>query len=70
MHASSFAKIDAFVQSSAVLRSLHRFLYNRYYIDDLYDWLTKYVFLGIAYLAQLFDAYVVDGTVNGTGMVD
>ena len=59
-----FAKIDAFVQSSVVLRSIHRFLYNRYYIDDLYDWLTKYVFLGIAYLAQLFDTYVVDGIVN------
>ena len=59
------AKIDAFVQNRVVLRSVHRFLYNRYYIDDLYDWLTKYVFLGIAYLAQLFDTYVVDGTVNG-----
>ncbi len=60
-----FAKIDAFVQNSVVLRSIHRFLYNRYYIDELYDWLTRYVFLGIAYLAQLFDTYVVDGTVNG-----
>jgi NADH-quinone oxidoreductase subunit L len=58
------AKIDAFVQNSLVLRSLHRFLYNRYYIDDLYNWLTRYVFLGLAYLAQLFDTYVVDGTVN------
>jgi NADH-quinone oxidoreductase subunit L len=62
---TEFAKIDAFVQNSAVLRSIHRFLYNRYYIDDLYDWLTRYVFLGIAYLAQLFDTYVVDGSVNG-----
>jgi proton-translocating NADH-quinone oxidoreductase chain L len=60
-----FAKIDAFVQGSPLLRSLHRFLYNRYYIDDLYAWLTRYVFLGIASLAQLFDAYVVDGIVNG-----
>jgi proton-translocating NADH-quinone oxidoreductase chain L len=59
------SRIDAFVQSRPVLRSLHRFLYNRYYIDDLYDWLTRYVFLGVAYLAQLFDAYVVDGVVNG-----
>ena len=59
------AKIDVFVQSRPVLRVLHRFLYNRYYIDDLYNWLTTYVFLGIAYLAQLFDTYVVDGTVNG-----
>ena len=59
------SRIDAFVQGNVVLRSVHRFLYNRYYIDDLYDWLTKYVFLGIAYLAQLFDTYVIDGAVNG-----
>ena len=61
-----FSKIDAFVQSHALLRTLHRILYNRYYIDEFYDWLTKYVFLGIAHLAYLFDAYVVDGAVNGT----
>jgi NADH:ubiquinone oxidoreductase subunit 5 (subunit L)/multisubunit Na+/H+ antiporter MnhA subunit len=60
-----FSQVDAFVQNSPVLRTLHRFLYNRYYIDDLYAWLTTYVFLGIAFLAQLFDTYVIDGIVNG-----
>src|SRR5262249_26796497 len=45
-----FARIDAFVQSRPVLRVLHRILYNRYYIDEFYAWLTKYVFLGMAYL--------------------
>jgi NADH-quinone oxidoreductase subunit L len=60
-----FSSIDAFVQRNAVLRFLHRLLFNRYYVDDFYNWLTKYVFLGIATLAQLFDTYVVDGIVNG-----
>jgi proton-translocating NADH-quinone oxidoreductase chain L len=60
-----FSSIDAFVQRNAVLRFLHRLLFNRYYVDDFYKWLTDNIFLGIASLAQLFDAYVVDGVVNG-----
>ena len=60
------AKIEAFVQSRPVLRTMHRILYNRYYIDDLYDWITEYIVLkGICWLAQAFDTYVVDGLVNG-----
>jgi proton-translocating NADH-quinone oxidoreductase chain L len=59
------SRIEAFVKSRPALHAIHRVLYNRYYIDDLYNWLTKYVFLGIATLAQLFDTYVVDGAVNG-----
>ena len=59
-------KIEAFVQSRPVLRTVHRILYNRYYIDDLYDWITEYIVLkGICWLAQAFDTYVVDGLVNG-----
>jgi NADH-quinone oxidoreductase subunit L len=59
-------KIEAFVQSRPVLRTVHRILYNRYYIDNLYDWITKYVVLnGICWLAQAFDTYVIDGIVNG-----
>ena len=63
------AKIDAFVQRSAFLRTVHRVLFNRYYIDDLYNWLVRYVVLGISYLAQAFDTYVVDGIVNGAASV-
>ena len=59
-------KIEAFVQSRPVLRTVHRILYNRYYIDAFYDWLVKYVVLnGICWLAQAFDTYVIDGIVNG-----
>ncbi|GLV57316.1 NADH-quinone oxidoreductase subunit L [Dictyobacter sp. S3.2.2.5] len=59
-------KINQFVQSNAVLRVLHNILYNRYYMDTLYNWITNYLILGgVSKLSQLFDTYVVDGIVNG-----
>jgi NADH-quinone oxidoreductase subunit L len=59
------AKLHAFVEENSTLRALHRFLYNRYYIDALYDLFIRYVVLGISQVEQAFDAYVVDGIVNG-----
>ena len=53
------------VENNALLRGLHRLLYNRYYVDTLYDLLVKYVVLGLSHIEQAFDAYVVDGIVNG-----
>ncbi|GCE25649.1 NADH-quinone oxidoreductase subunit L [Dictyobacter alpinus] len=59
-------KISQFVESRPVLRAVHRVLFNRYYIDDLYNLITNYVILGgVSKLSQLFDTYVVDGIVNG-----
>ncbi|GCE11424.1 NADH-quinone oxidoreductase subunit L [Tengunoibacter tsumagoiensis] len=61
-----FAKIGSFVESNAVLRTAHRILFNRYYIDDLYNWIAQGLVLGgISRAAQLFDTYIVDGVVNG-----
>jgi NADH-quinone oxidoreductase subunit L len=59
------AKLHAAVEKNAVLRILHRILYNRYYIDTLYDWIVRYIVLGLSHIEQAFDAYVVDGIVNG-----
>ena len=59
------ARLQAIVENNALLRTLHRILYNRYYIDTLYDWIVRYIVLGLAHVAQAFDAYVVDGIVNG-----
>lgn len=59
------ATLNAFVQNHGFLRFLHRFFYNRYYIDDLYDLLIRYIVLGISHLEQAFDTYIVDGIVNG-----
>ncbi len=59
------ARLHAMVENNGFLRGLHRFLYNRYYVDDFYDWLIKYIALGLSHVAQAFDTYIVDGIVNG-----
>jgi NADH:ubiquinone oxidoreductase subunit 5 (subunit L)/multisubunit Na+/H+ antiporter MnhA subunit len=63
------AKLNAVVEGNVLLRTLHRILYNRYYVDDLYDWLIRYVVLGISHVEQAFDTYIVDGLVNGAARV-
>ena len=46
---------------------IYRLLKNRYYIDELYGLIIKYVVLGLSQGAYLFDKYIIDGIVNGTG---
>jgi proton-translocating NADH-quinone oxidoreductase chain L len=58
-------RLHNFVENNAALRTIHRFLYNRYYVDDLYSLLIKYVVYGLSHIEQAFDTYVVDGIVNG-----
>ena len=58
-------KLHAVVQNNGLLRTLHRILYNRYYVDDFYDLLIRYVVLGISHIEQAFDTYIIDGLVNG-----
>ena len=53
------------VENNAALRTIHRILYNRYYVDDLYGWIIKYGVLGLSHIEQAFDTYIVDGIVNG-----
>jgi len=60
-------RVHKVVEGNALLRGLHRLTLHKFYLDDLYYWLTKYVFLGIAHVAAAFDATVVDGIVNGVG---
>ena len=59
------ARINAVVQGNAVLRVAHRILLRKYYVDDLYDLLIRYVVLGISHIEQAFDTYIIDGIVNG-----
>jgi NADH-quinone oxidoreductase subunit L len=61
----SLAYISEYVQSRTGLRFLHRLTLRKFYLDDFYYWLTKYIFLGIAHVAASFDATIVDGIVNG-----
>lgn len=60
----SLAEITAVVEQNALLRFLHRLTNRKFYLDDLYYLLTRYVFLGIAYIASAFDTFIVDGIVN------
>jgi NADH-quinone oxidoreductase subunit L len=48
---------------------VYRVLLNKYYIDELYGAIIKYIVLGISKLAELFDMYVIDGIVNGSARV-
>ncbi len=59
------ANINAFVQNNPVLRVLHRIVLNKFYVDEFYDLLIRYVVLGISHIEQAFDTYVIDGLVNG-----
>ncbi len=52
--------------SNPIGAGIHAVLYNKYYLDDLYSLIIKYVVLGLANLTALFDAYVIDGIVNGS----
>ncbi|HEU5380469.1 MAG TPA: NADH-quinone oxidoreductase subunit L [Ktedonobacteraceae bacterium] len=58
-------RVSQTVESNALLRFLHRLTLRKFYLDDLYYWLTKYIFLGLAHIAAAFDASIVDGIVNG-----
>ena len=60
-----FAKIGEYVQNHATLRVLHRILLRKYYVDELYSLFIRYGVLGLSHVEQAFDAYVVDGLVNG-----
>jgi NADH-quinone oxidoreductase subunit L len=49
--------------------AVHQVLYNKYYLDDLYALIIKYVVLGLANLTALFDQFIIDGIVNGSARV-
>jgi NADH-quinone oxidoreductase subunit L len=58
-------RVHKTVEQNALLRFLHRLLLHRYYVDTLYDWIARYLVLGLGHVAAAFDTYVVDGLVNG-----
>lgn len=49
------------------LRPLYTLLWNKYYIDELYQWLFEKVMLGFAWLCNQNDRKVVDGVADGLG---
>ena len=49
--------------------TLHTVLYNKYYIDEIYQWFFENVFMKIADACRWFDRTVVDGIADGLQMV-
>ena len=45
---------------------IYRVLHHKYYLDELYDAIIKYIVLGLAKGCELFDQYIIDGLVNGS----
>ena len=41
---------------------IYRVLLNKYYIDELYGLIIRYIVFGLANFAALFDRYVIDGS--------
>lgn len=53
------------IATNPVVRPFYALLAHKYYIDEFYAWVIKYIVLGLSNGAALFDKYVVDGIVNG-----
>jgi NADH-quinone oxidoreductase subunit L len=53
---------------STPLKPLHKLVYNKYYIDEVYDFLITKPLNGISqFFGKIFDKQVIDGSVNLTG---
>jgi NADH-quinone oxidoreductase subunit L len=52
--------------SNPLGRAIYTVILNKFYVDELYGWIIKYIALGLANGAALFDKYIIDGIVNGS----
>jgi NADH-quinone oxidoreductase subunit L len=53
---------------AAALRPLHTFLENRWYFDEIYQWIFVKPVLGIASLASANDRGIIDSIISGSAM--
>ena len=51
------------------LRPIYLLLLNKYYMDDIYNWIVGKGLIGVSRLLGWFDRYVVDGIVNGVAWI-
>ncbi len=69
IYASSSSIPDSFVQSG-IGKLLYKFSYNKYYVDEVYDFLIVKPFTRASYyLWKFFDVLVIDGIVNGLAYI-
>ena len=55
-------------RAGEALRPVYQTLYNRYYIDDMYQWVIDRVVLALGALVAWFDRNIINDTaVDGTG---
>ncbi len=66
-----YAKIVPADALARLFRPAHRLLENKYYLDTLYEqiFVRKVFYEGLGGLAMAIDRYIIDGTVNGVGIV-
>jgi len=53
---------DSLAQKAGILYTLS---YNKYYIDELYQWINKVIVDGIGKVLYWVDIHIVDGVING-----
>ncbi|NOW04233.1 NADH-quinone oxidoreductase subunit L [Clostridium beijerinckii] len=51
---------------SVKFRPIHQFLFNQYYLNELYQWIYEKVVLNISYLFNWCDRNIVDGIFDNT----
>src|SRR5690606_4324146 len=50
-------------------KPVHEASLHRFYIDDAYDFVVRWVIMGFAHVSHFIDKYILDGMlVNGTGL--
>lgn len=59
------AEISERTEPLRALGPLYPLFVNKYYLDDLYDWIVGTLVIGVSNLFYWIDKYVVDGIVNG-----
>ena len=56
-------------RAMARLPLLHRVIYNKYYVDEIYQATVVRAFMGTSSVSNWFDHYIIDGIVNLTGRI-
>jgi NADH-quinone oxidoreductase subunit L len=54
---------------AAAFGPIYTILYNKYWVDEAYNWFVRVGVLGLANAMRVFDTYVIDGAVNGVATV-
>lgn len=60
--------IYAKAKSRVKIPVLYQLSYNRFYIDNLYDFFSKKLYDAVTRIFSIFDRYVIDGIVNFTAL--